>query len=289
MNIENLDKWHKRPYGWRAEGFVETDNDKIKVTVRRPGKDVPESGKAYVLANGWTAGKNSMRIPAIQAARFGHRATTLEYSNTGTAAALRGNVRDVAAVIDAQPEDLKRAAMGLSMGGAVVTMAMLEARSRIEVATLVASGKYINAEHYSKLRILRRFIAEAGEIAQVGRNPVQAAYLGMTSAGNCARRPWAVGAELTELLEGTVHGELRTVKAMQDAPYVRFAFGLGDKLLPAFAQASSVEGLPFDEVLPYEGGHARLAYDPTLSAQFFEKDARLPDFSSYTGGLVLAA
>ncbi len=259
--------WHKRPYGWRADGVVEAQDHNIHVTVRKP--DGEPSGETVILENGWTAGKNSMRVPAIVATQFGHRSVTVEYTNTGTQGALESNVEDVVAVVDAEPDEYERVLMGLSMGGSVATLAMRRAMSKIKRADLVAPGKYILPRFYTVGQVGRRFIAEGGEITQIGKHPIRAAALGSASVANCMRRPLAVYGEIKELLNGTVHEDLRAVKAQPDAPFVRFSHGLHDKLLPSYAQVASIEGLPFDDVFGFKGGHARLAYDPSLSWELF--------------------
>lgn len=267
-------KWHKRPYGWRADGVVETADRNVHVTIRKTNEE--ESGETVVMANGWTAGKNSMRVPAIVATQFGHRAVTVEYTNTGTADALASNVEDVVSVTEAEPDEYQRALMGLSMGGAVVTMAM----SRVSVvrANIVNPGKYLLPRFYSVSRIGRQFLAEAGEIAQIGRNPLRAAAIGATSVGNCARRPGAVVAELRELLTGTVHDDFRQAKARPQPPFVRLVINSGDKLIPAYAQLASIEEaqLPYDHLMQRPGGHGRLAYDPSLAWEINALDAEQP-------------
>jgi len=94
-----------------------------------------------------------------------------------------------------------------------------------------------------------------------------------TGVLNCAERPKAVVGEAWALTHGTVHDALRRVKHEPDAPDVHFFYGSHDKLFPAFAQLVSIEGLPLDTVLPYEGGHNRLATDPTLAMGIFAADA----------------
>lgn len=278
----------RRPYGFRRKGVVVDEGGKriIPVTVRLPHERAEQSGDVYVMANGWTTGKNSMRIPAIEAARLGHVAVTFDYTSTGTAAAMKEDAHDFVAVADALPQDLRRAGLGLSMGGAVLTEAMKQ--TQMSRATLVSPGGYLLPHYYTPAEIARRFWAETKEAREpdVWRNPRTAIRLGLTSMATCARRPRAVRAELKELLGDTVHNALREVKAQPDAPYVRFMYGEHDELIPAYAQIASIEGLPFDHVTSYRGGHGRLAYDPTLSQQIFMMDQQLPPtWSSGATGL----
>ena len=216
-----------------------------------------------------------MRTAAIVATKFGHTAVTMEYTNQGTEGALAQDVQDVVAVTKALPRNTRRAAIGFSMGGAILTMAL--ARTGVERATLVAPGKYLSPHYYSRLEIMRRFVAEIGEAADPGiiGNLRNALWLGATSLMNYARRPWAVHAELVELLRDPVWSALREAKARPNPPYVRFMYGLHDRLLPAEAQRASIADLPFDEVVGYRGEHGRLTYDPTLAADIFERDSLL--------------
>jgi pimeloyl-ACP methyl ester carboxylesterase len=268
MNRLTLSNWEKRPYGERASGVVRTADREIPIRVRRPDRYAADS-KTYLMANGWTAGKNSMRIPAIEAAKFGHTAVTFKYTNTKSRDALRQNVQDVSDIIQALPRSERKAAIGLSMGGAVVTMALEHIGQDIDRATLVAPGKYLHARYYSPWLIARHLLAEAGEVRHARRDMRTSLHLLADGIANCASRPQAIPAELRELLDGNVHDELRRTKAQHDAPFVRFMYGLDDRLLPAEAQLDSIAGLPFDEIMPFTGGHARLAYDPTLAAEIF--------------------
>lgn len=266
-----LDRWESRPYGERTTGVAISGEREVPIVVRRPPRS-SVSGDMYVMANGWTAGKNSMRIPAIEATKFGHIAITFEYTNTSAARALPENVSDVATVIDAMPTNERRAALGLSMGGAVITMALLEAKQPIDHATLVAPGMYLKPHFYTAGLIAKSLLAETTEAGELRGNLLGGARLLAGGLLNILQRPQAVRAEFSELMQDNVHDELRQVKSQPDAPFMRLMYGLHDQLLPAYAQAESVEGLPFDHVLPYEGGHARLAYDPTLSGEIFTLD-----------------
>lgn len=275
MSKLQLGNWEQRPYGEKAEGVVVGDDRNIKVAVRRPS-DGQGNGTTYVMANGWTAGMNSMRVPAIEAVKSGYTAVTFKYSNTGSREALRHNVTDVTTLIETLPANERKRAIGLSMGGAVVTMALERVGSEVESATLVAPGKYLHAHYYSRTVIARHMIAEAAEIGRLQRNVRTSMHLLADGAVTCASRPQAVLAELRELLDGNVHEELWRVKSKPDAPYIRFMYGLKDPLLPAEAQRDSIIGLPFDHVLPYSGGHVRLAHDPTLSREIFFLDELNP-------------
>ena len=275
MNTLHVKSWHNREYGWRATGTVQAKHADIDITVREPREWDESTGLTYVMANGWTAGKASMRLPAIVAAKTGHRAITINYTNTGTTQSLRSNVRDVVSVIDAVSGKSRVSAMGLSMGGAVVTMALKDVGEQLETATLVAPGKYIREDLISRHEIVKRFLAESLEVRDVGRNLKNALFLGAASTANCVQRPLAVVAELTELLQGTVHEDLIEAKSMDHSPYVRFMWGQNDLLLPPFAQDESTKHLPFDERLSYLGGHAMLAYDRSLAEAIFQRDAEL--------------
>lgn len=266
-----LDSWETREYGQRANGFVRSNDRRIKVTVRQP-KIQADDSKIYVMANGWTAGKNSMRIPAIAAAEAGHTAVTFQYTNTRTRGALASNVADLVTVIDKLPQEQRKSAIGLSMGGAVLTMALEHIGNQIDQATLVAPGMYLRADYYTPRIIGERLVAETLEVRQLRGNIRSGLQLLGGSVANCVRRPQAIGAEFKELLSGNVHQELQRVKTRADAPFVRFMYGLQDELLPAYAQVDSIVGLPFDETIAYTGGHARLAYDPALTYDILSRD-----------------
>jgi len=262
-----LHKWETRPYGERAEGKI----GDVDITVRRPAAYADDS-KTYIMANGWTAGKNSMRRPAIEAARFGHTAVTFDYTNTKAKDALAHNVEDFMIVARSLPNDERKAAIGLSMGGAVVTKALAQMPSEFERATLVASGMYLHDHYYTHRVIAQRFVAEATEVRFLRNNVGSGLRLLGTGAINCARRPRAIPAELRELRSGNVHQELWHIKAQPESPFIRFMYGLHDQLIPAEAQVDSIQGLPFDEVTGYTGGHARLAYDPALASDILLRD-----------------
>lgn len=263
--------WKAREYGERADGLVTATDRKIRVTLRRPGRQ-DDNDHYYVMANGWTAGKSSMRTPALAAVASGNTAVTFEYTNTSAKGALASNVEDLTRVIEALPRNSRHSAIGLSMGGAVLTMALESTGDRIDKATLVAPGRFLQTDYYTPRVIGERLIAETLEIKQLRGNLRSGLHLLGGGIVNCARRPQAIRAELRELLSGNVHEELRRVKQQSNAPFIRFMYGLQDELLPAYAQIESIQGLPFDEVVAYEGGHARLAYDQTLSHEILELD-----------------
>lgn len=268
-----LNHWETRDYGRRASGIVQSHDRDVRITVRQP-KHAAEDSKIYVMANGWTAGKNSMRVPAIAAAQAGHTAVTFEYTNTRMRDALVSNVNDLVTVINKLPNNQRKSAIGLSMGGAVLTMALEHIGDEIDQATLVAPGMYLRADYYTPRIIGERLVAEAMEVRQLRGNVRDGLRLLGGSVANCVRRPQAIQAEFKELLSGNVHEELRRVKAQPNAPFVRFMYGLQDELLPAYAQIESITGLPFDETISYAGGHARLAYDPTLAYDILSRDSQ---------------
>lgn len=279
MSKLTLGEWEQRPYGERADGVVADGDHHVRIRIRRPS--IPALGGAlYVMANGWTAGQNSMRVPAIEAAKSGHTGVTFRYTNTGSREALRQNVRDLTTVIEAFPSEEQKRAVGLSMGGAVVTMALERVGTEIKRATLVAPGMYLDAHYYSPFVIARRMLAESAEIGNLHTNVRTRMHLLADGLVNCVQRPHAVTAEIRELLSGNVHEELRRIKSQPDAPYIRFMYGEKDRLIPMAAQIASIEGLPFDDVSSYKGGHVRLAYDPTLSQDIFQMDGQTQQYRS---------
>lgn len=269
MNKLKLGKWEERPYGQRATGKVTAGSRDIKVTARR---GTTTDGTTLLLANGWTGGKNSMRKPAIEAAKLGRHAITFEYSNTSSKNALQSNVHDVVDIAEALSNDERLALMGLSMGGAVMTLAMKDLGDKVSRAALVAPGKYLRSEYYSARIIAQHLGAEALETRHMYGHPATGIKLLAGSVINCARRPQAVIAEMRELLDGNVHEDLIEVKSKPNAPHVSFFYGDADVLLPAYAQEKSIVGLPFDFVESYVGGHERLVIDPTLAQHIFSLD-----------------
>jgi pimeloyl-ACP methyl ester carboxylesterase len=259
-------------YGKRYAGVVKTEDHDIPISWRTPHED-PDS--AYVLATGWLGAKASMRLPAHEAVRAGHAALTFDYTNKGLKQPLERNVSDLAATIDALPEGLRRSTIGLSMGGAVLMKALEQAGSRVASATAVASAGFIDSD-YSWLKVAEHFGAVIPEQVDIAlRDPIKALYIGATTLGNCVRRPFAVGAELQGLVHASVHDSVRAVKKAREAPHMRFMYGNGDRLLPAWAQAEAVQGLPFDEVEDYHGGHEELLRRPALAQRIFELDSQL--------------
>jgi pimeloyl-ACP methyl ester carboxylesterase len=229
-----------------------------------------------------------MREVALEAVKAGHKAISFDYSNKGNTNVMLSNAVDCAAVIDALPDDTRRKAIGLSMGGSVVTRAILQATNKLEAATLVAPAQYIT-RHPTAMEVARRLAAEGRELPSLYLNPLHALRLGAGIARNCAERPRAVVAELSEMLSGTVHSSLESIKADPAAPYMRFMYGLGDHLLPAEVQLEGVEGLPFDQIVSYGGGHVQLARrNRQLAQTIFELDAEQTPLQT-SGELSLAA
>jgi pimeloyl-ACP methyl ester carboxylesterase len=268
MTKLEIGDWQQRPYGERAKGVATVGSHSVRFTVRRPRNGQTE-GLHYVLPNGWTAGKNSMRLTALSAVTHGNTAYTFDYTNRSLHHALDRNVSDAATIVEALPEDARVGMVGLSMGGAVTTHVIDRLGNRVEHATLVASGKYLKPEFYAGKLILKHAASHSADaLLHHGKLTDGVRLLG-TGALNCAERYRAVLGEIWDLTHGNVHDELRRIKGQSDAPVMHFAYGSHDKLLPAYAQLQSIEGLPFDEVWEYQGGHNRLATDPGLAADVF--------------------
>lgn len=268
---------HPTSYGSRHEGVVVTEDRTIGVTLRAPFED-EWTGITYVLPHCWTAGKNSMRPTALEVVNAGHQAITFDYTHTGITHALESNAADCAAVMDALPDDTIRRAVGLSMGGPVVTMAILQAESKFEIVTQVAAAGYINRK-LTPWKIAKHLLDEGRELPSLYRDPVHALHLTMGVMHNCVDRPLAVIGEFDEMISGTVHDALRRIKHTPDAPYMRFMYGSGDRLFPAAAQLEGVRNPrfdEFDEVVPYNGGHMQLARgDSILARAILALDAEL--------------
>ena len=269
MKKLEVGNWHQRPYGERADGVATVGTHAVRVTVRRPSHH-SEAGQHIVMANGWTTSKSSMRQAAVEAARHGHTSYTFDYTNTHRRHALDHNATDLTTVIEALPKASHLRLLGLSMGGAVATVALDRLGNTVEQADLVAPGRYLLPEYYSPREVIRHVVSHSTEsIAHRGRLRDDVRLL-RASLGNCAHRPFAVLGEFLELVDGNVHEELRRVKSQTDAPVVNFRYGLRDKLLPAHAQLASIEGLPFDAVISYDEGHDWLARSPALAHKIFD-------------------
>jgi pimeloyl-ACP methyl ester carboxylesterase len=273
MKKLEIGDWQQRPYGERARGVARVGSHAIRFTVRRPDNQT-DTGMQYVLVNGWTTGKNSMRQAAMEAARHGHTAYTFDYTNTHRRDALGHNATDLTTMIEAMPRHARIGLIGLSMGGAVATVAMNRVGHKVDEATLVASGRYLLPEFYSKRQIVRHLISHSAEsVLHHGRFTDDMHLLG-TSVINCAKRGPAVIGEFLELVDGDVHEELRSIKSQSNAPLVQFWYGSGDRLLPAEAQLASIQDLPFDQIIEYRGGHDLLARSPALAHSIFEQNVK---------------
>jgi pimeloyl-ACP methyl ester carboxylesterase len=277
MSELQLVKHEPTDYGMRHEGFVPVGNSKIDVTLRAPAKG-DWSGVTYVLVNGWTASKNSMRTAAVEATRVGHKAVTFDYNNKRIGSALLSNAANCAAVIDSL-RAARLAAISLSMGGPVLTAALMQARSRLEVATQVAPAHTIT-EEFSLMEAGKHLLAEGRELVGLSRHPLQAAHLAAGVMRNCAERPLAVVGEFGELISGTQHGNFESVTAGSDAPFMRLMYGIGDLLLPADPMVAGAGSL-FDEVRSYDGGHVEFVKGTELAQNIFAWDAALmaPDMA----------
>jgi hypothetical protein len=267
-------------YGNRYSGIVETEDRNIEITWREPPK--PDRAKAiYVLVNGLTAAKSSMRVPAIEAVRDNNYSLTFNYTNKSVLHPIEKNVDDLVAVVDSLPSELGRRGIGLSMGGRVLTESVPKTLLPLESATMVASAGYIR-EHVSYKEALQHFVSTAPELADLLiKHPIQALHVGGTAVNNCIHRNKAVAAELVQLINGTVHHLIPHIKAHHDSPHMRFMYGDSDPLLPPEYQAKGVHGLPFDHVEMYSGGHLTFVSDPSLSRRIFELDEQVLE-PSYT-------
>lgn len=272
MSEFKLGNWETRPYGLRAKGVVTFGNLTVPICVRKPEYHVPQSGTAYVLAPGWTNPHTAMRFSAIAAVNHGHTAVSLNHTNKGASAALQKNADDIAAVLDAMPNDMELAVIGHSMGGATAIMALGQTDRQVQRATVVAPARHL-LEHYYTTGNIARQIWEARREPRSLEGDIQTArVLGSTTLRHILQRPLAVGAEFFALMRGSVHDELRALKAYPDAPYLRIAYGDTDGLFPAFAMEDSIKDLPYDDRIRYEGGHCRVNYDPALAETLLTLD-----------------
>lgn len=271
-----LGKAHRTPYGKHYDGHVIAADREVDITYRAPRRDSSVE-TAYVFANGLSAGKGTMRLPAVEAVAMKHAGITLDYSNKRRIrGALDSNARDVAAVVDSIPPELNARIVGLSEGGRVATRALTLVERKIQAATLVCSAGYIRNNSLSWGQGVNRLSAAAPEIAGMAvRDPIGAFFLGASCLKNCSRRPIGVLGEMHELRNGDEHSTLQGIKADPEAPYLRFYFGAGDKLLQAVRQAAGVEGLPFDEVVTYDGRHCDITTNPGIAREIYSRDEQI--------------
>lgn len=266
-----LGKREQTNYGRRFHGMVKTEKGNIPITWREPTKH-EQSEVAYVLSTGWLGEKCSMRIPAHEAVRMGHVAVSFDYTNRSIHHPVKQNEESLTAVIDALPNDLRKNAIGLSMGGRVLTEALTKTESKVQIATMVASAGYIKG-NTSRLRALQHFIATAPEaIDFLRRDPIHAWRLGASVMHNCIARNVAVAAEINDLINGSVRDLVEEIKDQPQPPYLRFMYGERDKLLPAQLQIEGLVDLPFDHIEPYPGGHLDLVRHKYLARRIFELD-----------------
>jgi hypothetical protein len=280
-----LGKAHRRDYGTRYEGYVvRDDGEEVDITYRATKKR--GGAKAvYGLVNGLTAGKATMRLPAVVGANKGYDTITFDYSNKRIKDALHSNAQDLAAVL-ASAEHEKKRAIGLSEGGRVATKALT--LIKMEAATFVAPAGYILNNNLSLAKGALVLSAVGPEMAKTGlRHPVSSAHLIASCLRNCFERPFGVAGEMNELKRGGEHDIVHAIKGGEEPPVLTFMYGERDKLLQAVRQAAGTVGLPLDAILSYPGGHCDLATDPNLSSTIYTNDETLLATRDYS--LPLAA
>lgn len=271
---------HDKGYGTYYSGVVEAKDREVKISWRQAET---ESGHAYVLATGWLGAKDSMRVPAHEAVRWGHAAITFDYSNQKPDDPIGENVKDLAAVLDALPEYYRKHALGLSMGGYVTAKAVEDNPNRVEEATLVASAGFITGQH-SLLEVGKHLSSTLPEFAGLSlHHPGQAAHLWLNSVRNGIHRAKAVGPELAHMMKYPIHESVSNIKAHPTPPRMNFLYGAADGLIPAYAQVEGVDGLPFDHVESYAGRHINLIHDPQVSRSIFRLHElqQSPDYAGY--------
>ena len=272
MSQLELGSWESRPYGQKARGLVTVGKQAVRVCVRTPQPETPQTGLTYVLAPGWTGDGNNMRFAAIEAVHHGHTAVTLAHTNKGVSKTMAKNADDVAAVLDAAPKQTGLAVIGHSMGGATAILALLKTDRQIERATFVAPVKHLREEYYTRSNIRHSLWDALHEQRSLEGDELTAKAIGASTLRHCLRRPRAVVAEFFALIGGSLHDEVRRLKEPSDAPYLRIAYGDADGLFPAYAMEHSIEDLPYDERVLYKGGHCRVNYDPALARILLDLD-----------------
>lgn len=275
-------KVRNREYGDYYKGYVKTEEvedgrtreRRINIALREPAGKGSDPGTVYVNAHGWLVPpKLSMRVPAIEAAKNGFSAVTLEPTNKRVGDPLAKNARDLASVITAlSDKGYRQRVLALSMGGRVATQALVEVGSKVDSATLVAPAGYFNRDPsiVETGQHLLKTLPELGKMA--ARNPKQSAYLGAKTVHHCVTRGPAIAAEISEVIRGNEYEALNEIKSQPNPPRMQLFYGSNDRLLPAWAFEMSTPDLPLDHVEMYEGGHTALVNNPQLSQRIYELD-----------------
>lgn len=273
------DKKQRREYGNRYEGWVETDKGNVGVTLRQPFHANRSRETAYAMASGLGGPKVSMRLPAHKAVEAGYTSITFEYSNkVWTREALTRNAHDLSAIIIALAnEGYTQRVLGLSMGGRVAVKSLVEVGSLVESSTLVAPAGLLYRDP-TKGEVVKHFTATAPEVARLAtKSLARTLYLGAKTLHHGITRGPAMAAELCELIQGNEHNTLIDIKRNNYAPRIHLMYGSDDRLMPPWAFEMSIDGLPFDHIEAYRGGHMALVDDPKIAQRVFEIDHGFTD------------
>ena len=216
----------------------------------------------------------------VDARLFGHLAITSDYTNVGTLNPLYHNATDSLRIMDALPHKAIRL-VGLSMGGAVATIAASRANHEIAALDLVASAGFIDLDEMSNYDIANAIAEEAhDEVAMCLKQPLRSHMIALHSLRNCLARPHAVRAEFEALMQTTVYDDLQLFRDNQPEASVTLAHGSHDKLVPRERLLGSIASRAaehlFTHMLPYDGSHIRLAYDEQLAMRVLSQVIRSP-------------
>lgn len=275
MTSVHLKPWKEQSYGVSTSGYVEGSDRRIAVRVRSPHPDISDNGMPKLINfNGIAVGAESMRVPAEVAAGLGYAAITLDYSNTTDhITPLECNARDGLTVMDAFNADEYRL-LGLSMGGAVATLAAAQSERPITNLDLVSPGgfidKMVGVGRHTIDQALRRAMID--EMAFTLRYPQTAARMVISSLTSCSRRPMTTLAEAGQLFHETAYRHLVQLRHESPDTVVTLAHGSNDKLVPreellaSFRQHEAEEGISLVDVdVAYSGTHSTLVYRPELA------------------------
>lgn len=269
-----LGKARRRDYGTHYDGHVVRDDGKLVDITYRKTKHRAGAKALYAFANGLTAGKGTMRLPAVIGAEKGYDTVTFDYSNRSLKGALDSNAQDLAAILASVEHDKKRT-VGLSEGGRVATRALV-LHPKQEASTFVAPAGYIHNNHLSWLRGMLVISGVGPEMAAMSlRHPRTSAHLLTSCLQNCLERPLGVVGEMNELRKGSEHHIIDALKHSPERPVLRFMYGENDGLLDAVRQAAGIVGLHLDDIKPYPGGHCDITTDPGIANYIYDHDELL--------------
>lgn len=264
-----------KKYGDRYSAVVHAEDREVHGTLR-----IPKDAQAiYLLATGLGGGKDSMRLPAHEAAKRHIASFAIDYSNKSFANTLTSDAKDIATSLEALQSWNKAMLlrlMALSKAGRTATMALATTEAKVQSASLVVPAGYIKNFHMSWVDGALAISTTVPELAgHAIIHPIDTIHKLAGCARNARQRSWAIIGEMNELRHGDVHDVLHLIKAETESPYIRFVGASHDGLLRSALQEASIARLPFDSIMTYRGGHTDLIKVPSISGSIYDLDAQL--------------